>query len=152
MTNPSWTSTRGQISPMYCTLNNLSVLVIRKGNPMSEYVTFSPYSLRHGWHVYLKNQDDVAAQLVGFFQQFLEVFPEIKGKKLWLSGESVRACVFSGWYILRHSSVRWNVRALCVYLLANHSDRSAELISRPCQLYLRKPDFARPISSGHMAC
>jgi carboxypeptidase D len=37
-----------------------------------------------------QNEDDVAAQLVGFMQQFLEVFSELKGKKLYLTGESVR--------------------------------------------------------------
>lgn len=35
------------------------------------------------------NEDDVAAQLVGFFQQFLDVFSELKGKKFYLTGESV---------------------------------------------------------------
>ncbi|KAG1741356.1 Alpha/Beta hydrolase protein [Suillus lakei] len=35
-----------------------------------------------------QNEDDVAAQLVGFMQQFLEVFSELKGKKLYLTGES----------------------------------------------------------------
>ncbi|KAF8264855.1 alpha/beta-hydrolase [Lactarius quietus] len=35
-----------------------------------------------------QNEDDVAAQLVGFLQQFLEVFSELKGKKFYLSGES----------------------------------------------------------------
>jgi carboxypeptidase D len=37
-----------------------------------------------------QNEDDVAAQLVGFMQQFLEVFSELKGKKLYVTGESVR--------------------------------------------------------------
>lgn len=37
-----------------------------------------------------QNEEDVAAQLVGFMQQFLEVFSELKGKKLYLTGESVR--------------------------------------------------------------
>jgi len=36
-----------------------------------------------------RNEEDVAAQLVGFFQQFLEVFSELKGKKFYLTGESV---------------------------------------------------------------
>jgi len=36
-----------------------------------------------------QNEDELAAQLVGFFQQFLEVFNELKGKKLYLTGESV---------------------------------------------------------------
>jgi len=37
----------------------------------------------------IKNEDDLAAQFVGFLQQFLEVFPELKGKMTYLSGESV---------------------------------------------------------------
>ncbi|KAG1845213.1 Alpha/Beta hydrolase protein [Suillus tomentosus] len=40
------------------------------------------------------NEDDVATQLVGFFQQFLEVFSELKGKKLYLTGES-----YAGTYV-----------------------------------------------------
>ena len=39
----------------------------------------------------IKNEDDLAAQFVGFLQQFLKVFPELKGKKTYLSGESVRS-------------------------------------------------------------
>ncbi|KAG2053778.1 alpha/beta-hydrolase [Suillus hirtellus] len=35
-----------------------------------------------------QNEDDVATQLVGFLQQFLEVFSDLKGKKLYLTGES----------------------------------------------------------------
>ncbi|KAG1768829.1 Alpha/Beta hydrolase protein [Suillus occidentalis] len=41
-----------------------------------------------------QNEDDVAAQLVGFMQQFLEVFSELKGKKLYLTGES-----YAGTYV-----------------------------------------------------
>jgi carboxypeptidase D len=36
-----------------------------------------------------QNEDDVAAQFVGFLQQFLEVFKELKGKKFYATGESV---------------------------------------------------------------
>jgi hypothetical protein len=32
----------------------------------------------------------LAAQFVGFLQQFLKVFPELNGKKTYLTGESVR--------------------------------------------------------------
>lgn len=42
----------------------------------------------------IRNEDDLAAQIVGFFQQFLEVFSELKGKKLYLSGES-----YAGMYV-----------------------------------------------------
>ena len=36
-----------------------------------------------------KNEEELAAQLVGFMQQFLNVFKELEGKNLYLSGESV---------------------------------------------------------------
>jgi carboxypeptidase D len=39
-----------------------------------------------------QNDDDVAAQFVGFLQQFLEIFKELKGKKFYATGESVSAC------------------------------------------------------------
>ncbi|KAF8350960.1 Alpha/Beta hydrolase protein [Amanita rubescens] len=41
-----------------------------------------------------QNEEDVASQLVGFLQQFLEVFSELKGKKFYLTGES-----YAGTYI-----------------------------------------------------
>jgi carboxypeptidase D len=36
-----------------------------------------------------QNEDDAAAQLIGFLQQFLEIFKELKGKKFYVTGESV---------------------------------------------------------------
>ena len=39
----------------------------------------------------IKDEEDLAAQFVGFLQQFLEVFPELKGKQTYLTGESVRS-------------------------------------------------------------
>lgn len=36
-----------------------------------------------------QNQVELAEELVGFMQQFLEVFSELKGNKLYLTGESV---------------------------------------------------------------
>ncbi|KAJ7601105.1 Alpha/Beta hydrolase protein [Mycena floridula] len=42
----------------------------------------------------IRNEDDLAAQMIGFFQQFLTVFSELKGKKLYLSGES-----YAGMYV-----------------------------------------------------
>ncbi|KAF4574381.1 hypothetical protein EYR36_005715 [Pleurotus pulmonarius] len=42
----------------------------------------------------IRNEDDLAAELVGFFQQFLEVFSELKGKNFYLSGES-----YAGTYV-----------------------------------------------------
>lgn len=39
----------------------------------------------------IKDEEDLAVQFVGFLQQFLEVFPELKGKKTYMTGESVRS-------------------------------------------------------------
>ena len=37
----------------------------------------------------IQDGDDLATQFVGFLQQFLEVFPELKGKRTCLTGERV---------------------------------------------------------------
>jgi hypothetical protein len=37
---------------------------------------------------------DVAEQIVGFLQQFLEIFNELKGVKFYLAGESVSPPLF----------------------------------------------------------
>ncbi|PSR83149.1 hypothetical protein PHLCEN_2v5798 [Hermanssonia centrifuga] len=42
----------------------------------------------------IKNEDDLAVQLVGFMQQFLEVFSELKGLNFYVSGES-----YAGMYV-----------------------------------------------------
>ena len=41
-----------------------------------------------------QDENDVAEQLVGFFQQFLEIFMELKGKKFYVTGESVSPRLF----------------------------------------------------------
>ena len=41
-----------------------------------------------------QNEIDVAEQIVGFLQQFLEVFSELKGKNFYLTGESVSPPLF----------------------------------------------------------
>ncbi|KIJ33176.1 hypothetical protein M422DRAFT_183566 [Sphaerobolus stellatus SS14] len=42
----------------------------------------------------IKDENDLAAQLVGFLQQFLEVFSELKGKNFYVTGES-----YAGMYV-----------------------------------------------------
>ena len=37
----------------------------------------------------ITNDDELAAQVVGFLEQFLEVFTELKGSNFYVSGESV---------------------------------------------------------------
>lgn len=41
-----------------------------------------------------RNEDDVARQFHGFFSNFLKVFPELKPKRLWITGES-----YAGMYV-----------------------------------------------------
>jgi hypothetical protein len=43
-----------------------------------------------------QNEYDVAAQFVGFLQQFLKIFKELKGKKFYATGESVSTPFFRG--------------------------------------------------------
>ena len=55
----------------------------------------------------IKNEEDFSAQLTGFLEQFLDVFEELKGKKFYISGESVRPffpveCLFS-YYELKYA-------------------------------------------------
>jgi carboxypeptidase D len=64
------------------------------------------------------------AQLVGFFQQFLEVFSELKGKKFYIAGESVStSCIviesvlttrqYAGMYV----SCKWYSKPRCSLLM-----------------------------------
>jgi hypothetical protein len=71
----------------------------------------------------IKNEDDLAAQLVGFFQQFLEVFKELKGKNFYLSGESVSGTLSEADWGADGISVR---RAICPMLV---------LIESCCSIY-----------------
>ncbi|KAI0825257.1 alpha/beta-hydrolase [Trametes gibbosa] len=42
----------------------------------------------------ISNDDELAAQVAGFLEQFLEVFGELKGSNFWVSGES-----YAGFYV-----------------------------------------------------
>lgn len=60
-----------------------------------------------------QDEDDVAAELVGFLQQFLEIFSELKGKKFYLTGESVSMRLLYGNRIsFDINAVRGNVCAV----------------------------------------
>jgi len=60
-----------------------TAMVRRFPNYLSISLTWCSISTR--W----QNEDDVAAQFVGFLQQFLEIFKELKGNKFYATGESV---------------------------------------------------------------
>jgi carboxypeptidase D len=62
-----------------------------------------------------QNETELAAQLVGFMQQFLNVFAELKGKKFYLTGESVRAfCVLRYQLLSNFLPVCWGILAMSV--------------------------------------
>jgi carboxypeptidase D len=69
----------------------------------------------------IENEDDLAAQFVGFLQQFLEIFPELKGKTTYLTGESVSSELpFIGLWVLnsiRCCLVCRDVRSMWVVVL-----------------------------------
>ncbi|KAM5534367.1 hypothetical protein V8D89_011960 [Ganoderma adspersum] len=46
----------------------------------------------------ISNDDELAAQLQGFFEQFLEVFSELKGSNFFLSGESVNVPYIANYF------------------------------------------------------
>ena len=37
----------------------------------------------------ISNDDELAAQVAGFLEQFLDIFSELKGSNFWVTGESV---------------------------------------------------------------
>ena len=61
----------------------------------------------------IRNEDDLAAQLVGFMQQFLDVFSELKGKKLYLTGESVSIPLCQFLYVCSHCTQYAGVYVPC---------------------------------------
>jgi hypothetical protein len=98
----------------------------------------------------ITDEDGLAAELVGFFQQFLEVFKEMKGKKFWLSGESVRVVYFMRELELSQRTVCWPICSVFVHIEVRTSSFSLMFFLRHRQLHLRKPFSARPGPSGHL--
>ena len=85
----------------------------------------------------IQDEDDLAEQLVGFLQQFLEVFPELKGKKTYLTGESVSfGCSFP-WVIYTNTKCFWVLRSMpgCMSLVSSKSD-SFGVFTDPPQISL----------------
>ena len=65
----------------------------------------------------MQNETELAAQVVGFMQQFLKIFSELKGKNFYLTGESVCAVRLDIDFVLTSAlSVRW---ALCAMLVSS---------------------------------
>jgi len=71
-------------------LDNPSVLSFRKEILMSKFVVPLTLGTTQTWYSFANptsSENDFAAQLVGFMQQFLEVFPGTKAKKLYPMSE-----------------------------------------------------------------
>ncbi|CDO70948.1 hypothetical protein BN946_scf184829.g57, partial [Trametes cinnabarina] len=52
----------------------------------------------------ISNDDELAAQVAGFLQQFLEVFGELKGSNFWVSGESIDVPYIAN-YLYEHPGI-----------------------------------------------
>ncbi|KAJ7072612.1 alpha/beta-hydrolase [Mycena amicta] len=61
----------------------------------------------------ITNDDQLAQELVGFFEQFLEVFSELKGNNLWLSGESVNVPRIANW-IYEHPGLELHLKGIWI--------------------------------------
>ena len=81
----------------------------------------------------IQDEDDLAEQLVGFLQQFLEVFPELKGKKTYLTGESVSfGCSFP-WVIYTNTKYLRFLRSMpgCMFHVSPKSIAFGVFIDPP---------------------
>jgi hypothetical protein len=82
----------GPIFPAFCMLSNLLGPAFPKETQLRRYADFPINDNFMTWcsmSMRWQNEDDVAAQFVGFLQQFLEIFAELKGKNFYATGESV---------------------------------------------------------------
>ena len=71
-----------------------------QGTPTAKVrATLLPQYGLYSHRVTRQNENDVAEQLVGFMQQFLEIFSELKGKNLYLTGESVSHVDLRAWAV-----------------------------------------------------
>ena len=82
-------NTAGPIYQPSCMLSSLSVPASLLAPLISRCVPIT-YTSCYSNLLGRQDENDLAEQLVGFFQQFLEVFKEMSGKKFYLTGESVR--------------------------------------------------------------
>jgi len=81
----SWSLGQAQPTPNEFSWTNLSSILFLEQPVGTGFSQGTPTA---------RNEDDVASQIVGFFEQFLSIFSELKGKNLWLSGES-----YAGMYV-----------------------------------------------------
>ncbi|KAG5350635.1 hypothetical protein C0989_009995 [Termitomyces sp. Mn162] len=61
----------------------------------------------------ITNDDELAAQLTGFLEQFLEVFSELKGNDFYLTGESVNVPYIANW-IYEHPGLDLNLKGIWI--------------------------------------
>ena len=103
----------------------------------------------------IKDEDDLAAQFVGFLQQFLDVFRELKGKKAYLTGESV--CSRLPCAGLRTLIIIRTLRSMpgCMFPVSRtygliRVRNSALTLRRYRRLYLQKEGTCRFVAAGNL--
>jgi hypothetical protein len=81
----------------------------------------------------IENEDDLAEQFVGFLQQFLKVFPELRGKKTYLTGESVRLGSYSPWVMRTDTEYFWMLCSMqgCTFPVSPNSTAFGVFVDPP---------------------
>ncbi|KAG6826321.1 hypothetical protein H0H92_000322 [Tricholoma furcatifolium] len=100
----------------------------------------------------IKNEDELAAQLVGFLQQFLEVFSELKGKNFYVTGESYAGIEYSSLgYIDEDLKIRSQTFLAELDALSaecNYADYTATYLTYPPQGLLPLPGTSTEADKG----
>lgn len=81
----------------------------------------------------IENENDLAGQFVGFLQQFFKVFPELEGKKTYITGESVR--LGSSFSLVMHADTEcfWMICSMqgCMFPVSLKSNAPRVFINPP---------------------
>ena len=88
----------------------------------------------------IENDDQLAEQVMGFLEQFLEVFSELKGKDFFVSGESVSSSLTS--HVATLDSGTYSMLAfVSIQALYGFFQPLLRTVRRPvyCELDLRTP-------------
>ncbi|KAG6876647.1 hypothetical protein C0993_001545 [Termitomyces sp. T159_Od127] len=103
----------GQTSPMSSGWNSQSGHVPPISYLYRGLLTFQPQTGFTQGTPNITNDDELAAQLTGFLGQFLEVFSELKGNNLYLTGESIDVPYIANW-IYEHPGLDLNLKGIWI--------------------------------------
>ncbi|KAF8628120.1 hypothetical protein AX15_004076 [Amanita polypyramis BW_CC] len=108
-----------------------------------------------------QNEEDVASQLVGFLQQFLNVFSELKGKKFYLTGESYAGTYipYIADYIYSHPNLLdlklqgiWMADPLISYLVVQEQIPAVDFVHKFEHVFALNSTFMNQLDQVAMQC